>query len=73
MSTEEERSFQTYQDSDYIEHPQDEKEASNLIKKSYKKNSSVELIGSGSKRKLGKAIQCNKILSLSRINGNLKK
>jgi len=69
MSTEEKQNFQTYQDSNSIEYPQNEKEVSNLIKKFYKSNIPVELVGSGSKRKLGRMLQCAKTLSLSKLNG----
>ena len=54
MSIEEKQNSPTYQDSDSTEYPLNEKEASNLIKKFYKSNIPVELIGSGSKRKIGK-------------------
>ena len=69
MSTEEKQNFQTYQDSDSIKYPQNEKEVSNFIKKFYKSNTPIELIGSGSKRKIGKPLQCSKILNLSKLNG----
>jgi glycolate oxidase FAD binding subunit len=69
MSIEEKQNFQTYQDSNSIEYPQNEKEVSNLIKKFYKSNIPVELVGSGSKRKLGKMLQCAKTLNLSKLNG----
>ena len=51
MSTEEKQNFQTYQDSNHAEYPQNEKEVSSLIKKFYKLNIPVELVGSGSKKK----------------------
>ena len=51
MSIEEKQNFQTYRDSDSIEYPENEKEVSNFIKKFYKSNISIELIGSGSKKK----------------------
>ena len=69
MSIEEKQNFPTYQDSNSTEYPQDEREVSSLIKKFYKANNPIELMGSGSKRKIGKALQCSKVLSLSRING----
>ena len=69
MSIEEEQNFQTYQDSNYIDYPQNEKEASSLIKKFYKANSPIEVMGSGSKRKIGKPLQCEKTISFSKING----
>ena len=69
MSIEEKQNFPTFQDSDFIEYPQNEKEVSGLIKKYYKSNIPIELIGSGSKRKIGKPLQCEKTLNLSKING----
>ena len=69
MSIEEKQSFQTYQDSDSVEYPKNEREVSNFIKKFYKSNVPVELIGSGSKKKMGKPLQCSKTLNLSKLNG----
>ena len=69
MSIEEKQNFPTYQDSDSIEYPQNEKEVSQFIKKHYKSSTPIELIGSGSKKKIGKPLQCSKTLSLTRLNG----
>jgi len=69
MSIEEKQNFPTYQDSDSIKYPQNEKEVSQFIKKFYKSNTPIELIGSGSKKKIGKPLQCSKTLSLTRLNG----
>ena len=69
MSIEEKQNFPTFQDSDFTEYPQNEKEVSGLIKKYYKSNIPIELIGSGSKRKIGRPLQCEKTLNLSKING----
>ena len=69
MSIEEKQNFQTYQDSDSIEFPQNEREVSSFIKKFYKSNIPVELVGSGSKKKIGKPLQCAKTLNLSKLNG----
>ena len=52
MSIEEKQNFPTYQDSDSIEYPRNEKELSSTIKKFYKSNVPIELIGSGSKKKI---------------------
>jgi len=68
MSIEEKQNSPTYQDSDSVEYPQSEKEVSNLIKRFYKQNLPVELVGSGSKKKIGKPLQCSKTLCLSRLN-----
>ena len=69
MSTEEKQNSPTYQDSNSVEYPQNEIEVSNFIKKFYKSNVPIELIGSGSKRKIGKPLQCSKTLSLTKLNG----
>ena len=69
MSTEEKQNFLTFQDSDTIIYPGSEKEVSENIKQFYKSNTPIELIGSGSKSKIGKPLQCATILSLSKLNG----
>jgi glycolate oxidase FAD binding subunit len=69
MSIEEKQNFPTYQDSNSIEYPQNEREVSSFIKKFYKANIPIELIGSGSKKKIGKLLQCSKTLNLSKLNG----
>jgi len=69
MSIEEKQDFPTSQDSDSIEYPKSEKEVSSFIKKFYKSNIPIEIIGSGSKRKIGKPLQCAKTLNLSKLNG----
>ena len=69
MSIEEKQNFQTSQDSDVTEYPKNEKEVLNFIKKFYKSGIPIELIGSGSKSKMGKPLQCSKTLNLSKLNG----
>ena len=69
MSIKEKQNFPIYQDSDSIKYPQNEKEVSSLIKKFYKSNIPVELVGSGSKKKIGKPLQCAKTLNLSKLDG----
>ena len=69
MSTEEKQNLPIYQDSNSVEYPQNEIEVSNFIKKFYKSNVPIELIGSGSKRKIGKPLQCSKTLNLTKLNG----
>ena len=69
MSTEEKQNLQTYQDSNSFKYPQNEKELSNLIKKFYKANNPIEIIGTGSKRKIGKPLQCSKTIDLSKLDG----
>jgi len=68
MFIKEKQNFQTYQDSNSIVYPQNEREVSNSIKKFYKSNIPIELIGTGSKRKIGRPLQCAKILNLSKLN-----
>ena len=68
MSMEEKLSFPISQDSD-LETPETEEKVSNIIKKFYKSNITIEIIGSGSKRKIGKPLQCGKTLSLSKLTG----
>ena len=69
MSIREKQNSPTYQDSDFIEYPKNEKETASLIKKFYKSNIPIELIGTGSKKKIGRPVQCAKTLSLSKLNG----
>ena len=51
MSTEEKQNFPTFQDSDSIKYPENEIGLSSFIKKFYKSNIPIELVGSGSKKK----------------------
>ena len=69
MSIEEKQNSPTYQDSDSTEYPKSEKEVSSFIKKFYKSNIPIELIGSGSKKKIGRSVQSAKTLSLSKLSG----
>ena len=68
MSMVEKQSSLIFQDSN-IEFPEKEIEVANIIKKSYKSSTPVEIVGSGSKRKIGKFLQCEKTLSLSKLEG----
>ena len=72
MSIEEKQNFPTFQNSNSVEYPQNEREVATLIRKFYKSNIPIELIGSGSKRKIGKTLQCAKTLNLSKLNGIIK-
>ena len=72
MSTEEKQSFPTYQDSDSAEYPQNEKEVSNFIKKFYKSNIPIELIGSGSKKKNRKISSMFKNFKFIKIKWNYR-
>ena len=69
MFTEEKQNFQTYQDSDSVEYPNNEREVSNFIKKFYKSSIPIEIVGSGSKRNIGKPLQCAKSLNFSKLSG----
>jgi len=69
MSIEEKQNSLIYQDTNSIEYPKNEKEVSEFIKQFYKSNIPIELVGSGSKRKIGKPLQCEKILNLSKLKG----
>ena len=69
MSTEEKQNFPIYQDFESAEYPRNEKEVSSFIKKFYKLNTPIELVGSGSKKTIGKRLQCGKTLNLSKITG----
>ena len=51
MSIEEKQNSPTYLDSDSTKYPQNEREVSNFVKKFYKSNIPIELVGSGSKKK----------------------
>ena len=69
MSIEEKQNSPIYQNSDSVEYPQNESEVSGFVRQFYKSNIPIELVGSGSKRKIGKPLQCAKILNLSKLNG----
>jgi glycolate oxidase FAD binding subunit len=65
---EEKQNSQISQDSNLL-YPDKEKEVSEVIKKFYKSSIPLEIIGTGSKRKIGKPLQCIKTLSLSKLDG----
>jgi len=65
---EEKQNLPTFQDSDLV-YPKSEKEVADLIKQFYKSNTPIEIIGSGSKRSIGKPLQCAQTLSLSKLSG----
>lgn len=65
---EEKQGFPTSQDSDFL-YPEKENEVANIIKKYHKSNTSLEIIGAGSKKNIGQSLQCGKTLSLSKLNG----
>jgi len=69
MSTEEKQNFPTSQDSEDILFPLNEREVSNYLKKYYKSGLPIELVGSASKKKIGRQLQCAKTINLSKLNG----
>tara|TARA_B110000438_G_scaffold270846_1_gene288288 strand:- start:1293 stop:2561 length:1269 start_codon:yes stop_codon:yes gene_type:complete len=64
----EKQNFPISQDFESI-YPENEKEVADIIKKHYKSGKAIEIVGSGSKRKIGKPIQCEKILNFSKLEG----
>ena len=50
-------------------YPKKEKEVAEIIKNFHKTNTPIEIIGSGSKKKIGKLLQCAKTLNLSKLSG----
>ena len=68
MYTEEKQNSLTSQGSELL-FPHKEAEVADIVKKFYKSNIPIEIIGSGSKRKIGKLLQCGKTLSLSKLEG----
>tara|TARA_B100001250_G_scaffold229353_2_gene196904 strand:- start:644 stop:1927 length:1284 start_codon:yes stop_codon:yes gene_type:complete len=72
MFKEEKKSSQTSQDSDVLSSPSDEIAASKIIKAYFKSGTPLELLGSGSKRLIGNKLQCEKTLSLSKLDGIIR-
>mgnify|MGYP000966440728 FL=1 len=69
MSIVEKKNFQTFQDSNNVYKPSNEREASNIIKEIYNKNLPIKIIGSNSKNFIGNKLQCTKVLDLSSLSG----
>ena len=69
MSIVEKKNFQTFQDSNNVYKPSNEREASNIIKEIYSKNLSIEIVGTNSKNFIGNKLQCTKVLDLSSLSG----
>ena len=69
MSAEGKKNSQTFQDSENTLKPNDESEVSKIIQDLNKNNLPTEIIGSGSKRQIGKQLQCAKTLKLSKLSG----
>ena len=69
MSIVEKKNFQTFQDSNNVYKPSNEREASNIIKEIYNKNLPIKIIGTNSKNFIGNKLQCTKVLDLSSLSG----
>ncbi len=69
MSIVEKKNFQTFQDSNSIYKPSNEREASNIIKEIYNKNLPIKIIGTNSKNFIGNKLLCTKVLDLSSLSG----
>jgi glycolate oxidase FAD binding subunit len=70
MFMEEKQNFQTSQDfSSSVLKPINEKEISEIIKECYKKNISLEVLGLGTKKTIGRNFQFEKTLDLSGYSG----
>ena len=67
MSMEVKQNFPTSQDSNTV-YPTTEKQVADIIKGFYKSNAPVEIIGSASKKKIGKQMQCEKTISLEKLD-----
>ena len=69
MSAEEKKNSQTFHDSENTFFPKSELETSDIIKNFAEKNTPLEIVGSGSKKFIGKKLQCAKTLNLSGLSG----
>ena len=69
MSIVEKKNFQTFQDSNSVYKPSNERETSNIIKEIYNKNLPIKIIGTNSKNFIGNKLQCIKVLDLSSLSG----
>jgi len=65
----EKKNFQTFQDSNSVYKPSNEREISNIIKEIYNKNLPIKIIGTNSKNFIGNKLQCTKVLDLSSLSG----
>ena len=72
MFKEEKKNSQTSQDFDSFLNPSDETAVSKIIKTCFKSATPLELLGSGSKRLIGNKFQCEKTLSLSKLDGIIR-
>ena len=64
------KNSQTFQDfNSTILKPSNEEQIQQIIRYCYKNNLSIEIVGTGSKKEIGKNLQCKKILDMSNISG----
>ncbi len=68
MSIEVKKNFQISLDSDVLK-PEDEQNVSEIIRKTYKKNLPIEIVGSNSKKFIGYNLQTAKTLDFSNLTG----
>ena len=68
MSIEVKKNFQISLDSDVLK-PEDEQNVSEIIRKTYKKNLPIEIVGSNSKKFIGYNLQAAKTLDFSNLTG----
>ena len=68
MSIEVKKNFQISLDSDILK-PEDEQNVSEIIRKTYKKNLPIEIVGSNSKKFIGYNLQTAKTLDFSNLTG----
>jgi FAD/FMN-containing dehydrogenase len=70
---EEKQNSQTFQDfSSSVIKPDNEQSIADIIKHCYKKNIPLEILGSSSKKKIGRNFQSQKTLDLSKYSGIIK-
>ena len=64
------KNSQTFQDfNSTILKPSNEEQIQQIIRYCYKNNLPIEIVGTGSKKEIGKNLQCKKILDMSNISG----
>ena len=70
MSMEEKQNFQTFQGfSSQILKPSNHEQICQIVKECYKKNIPLEILGLGTKKKIGRNFQSEKTLDLSNYSG----
>ena len=70
MSMEEKQNFQTFQGfSSQILKPSNQEQICQIVKECYKKNIPLEILGLGTKKKIGRNFQSEKTLDLSKYYG----